>query len=453
MVKVDIKKDYIKPSKWSRPQRKLNSVKGLVIHWVANPMSSAQANRNFFNNRTGSYGSAHYVVGLRGEIIQALPDDEMGYHVGSSVYTSSALKKLGSYPNNASIGIEMTHEKWDGKPNKETYESTIALSAKILKEHNLDENDLWLHKTVVGWKNCSRWYVNNNNEWKKFKEDVGKLLKGEANLNPEVDTDDMILVEADAKGYYEVKNGDTLWSISQALDVDLPTIEKLNPSVNPKTLKVGQKIKVKEVNIGQHKVKKGDTLWGIANKYETTVDKLRQLNSGVEAKTLQVGATIVVPNGEESSSKPTKTNSHTHKYDKVGRVKGDVWIHSKPDFKTSTRTKIAHSGDRVEVCCDENGLYNTNVGYISKKYVEIVNKKNVYDLPRVVLKLGDRGSNVVKVQRALNKLNFKVGAEDGIFGSRTGNALKRFQSMYASLKVDGIYGKNTELEMEKQLNK
>ncbi|MGD7047101.1 N-acetylmuramoyl-L-alanine amidase [Rossellomorea marisflavi] len=264
-----ITQDLLTPNPYSRPKDKLKGVRGIVIHWVANKSSSAKANRNFFENRksgNSGYGSAHYIIDLDGSVIQCLPDAEVGYHVGSHVYTAHALNRLSSYPNNCTIGIELTHTDWEGRFTKDTYDSALELAVKLLKKYGLDENDLWLHHTVVGWKDCARWFVNNNSEWVKFKTKAGEMLRGKADLNKEVDTKDMEYVSADKDGYYTIKNGDTFWGLSQALDVDVKTIEKLNPKLDAKSLKVGQKVKIKETKVAPKPVpakpstpaKKGD---------------------------------------------------------------------------------------------------------------------------------------------------------------------------------------------------
>lgn len=40
----------------------------------------------------------------------------MAYHVGSNVYSQSALRNLSSYSNNCTIGIEMGQNDMTGKP-------------------------------------------------------------------------------------------------------------------------------------------------------------------------------------------------------------------------------------------------------------------------------------------------------------------------------------------------
>ncbi|NOU54905.1 N-acetylmuramoyl-L-alanine amidase [Brevibacillus borstelensis] len=154
---------------------RLKRVKGIVIHWVANPKSTAINNRHFFERRKAGksgYGSAHYIVCLDGSIVQCLPETEMAYHVGSNSYTATALSRLSRYPNDCTIGIECCHTDWDGRMTPETWTATVKLAAQLLKRYGLTANDLWLHQEVVGWKDCHRWFVNNPAEWARFKREV-----------------------------------------------------------------------------------------------------------------------------------------------------------------------------------------------------------------------------------------------------------------------------------------
>lgn len=74
-------------------------------------------------------------------------------------------------------------------------------------------------------------------------------------------------------------------------------------------------------------------------------------------------------------------------------------------------------------------------------------------LPSGTLRRGDRGENVRKVQQALKQLNFNPGTVDGVYGARTQDAVRRFQSTFAALTNDGVYGPNTRSYMERQLSK
>jgi N-acetylmuramoyl-L-alanine amidase len=77
--------------------------------------------------------------------------------------------------------------------------------------------------------------------------------------------------------------------------------------------------------------------------------------------------------------------------------------------------------------------------------------KSVSTVPSGVLRKGDRGSAVKALQNVLNSVNFKCGTADGVFGANTENALKRFQSMYYGLSVDGVYGPKTAAKLKEAL--
>lgn len=81
-----------------------------------------------------------------------------------------------------------------------------------------------------------------------------------------------------------------------------------------------------------------------------------------------------------------------------------------------------------------------------------------YNLPQKILKKGDKGNDVLILQKALCAVNFypdrnaKNNGCDGIFGPKTENAVMRFQSVYCN-PADGIYGPKTKAALEKLLNK
>lgn len=59
-----------------------------------------------------------------------------------------------------------------------------------------------------------------------------------------------------------------------------------------------------------------------------------------------------------------------------------------------------------------------------------------------MLSKGMSGSDVRTLQAALNANGFNCGTTDGVFGSGTETALKKFQSKY-NLGADGVAGKGT----------
>lgn len=171
---------YLTPNRWSRPQIKMKVVKGIVVHWVANPNSTAMGNRNFFEQRKAGqldYGSAHEIIDLNGDIVVCVPSTEITYNCGSKTYTPEAMSVFGNTPNYLTYGIECTHTDWDGRMTQATYNTLVERCADLCIQFKLRGNNLWLHKEVVGWKDCHRWFVNNPNEWALFKNKVDMLIQ------------------------------------------------------------------------------------------------------------------------------------------------------------------------------------------------------------------------------------------------------------------------------------
>ena len=84
-------------------QRNLRRVNDIVIHYTANPGSTAKANRDYFAQDTTQVNS-HFVVGLDGEIIQCVPlymqsslfsQFHDNYYVPVSVDNSTHTRKNG----------------------------------------------------------------------------------------------------------------------------------------------------------------------------------------------------------------------------------------------------------------------------------------------------------------------------------------------------------------------
>ena len=83
---------------------------------------------------------------------------------------------------------------------------------------------------------------------------------------------------------------------------------------------------------------------------------------------------------------------------------------------------------------------------------EVKKKKRVYpEIPKKgFFKLGDKGTNVKRLQTLLNKAGFKCGKVDGVYGEKTVSAVKKLQKKYG-LKQDGLYGKKTHEALKKAL--
>lgn len=156
---------YLTPNDYSRPEEPIKKVKGIVIHYTANPGTSAVANRNYFENlksQTRISASSHFVIGLDGEIVQCIPLDEMSFASNDR--------------NIDTISIECCHPDASGEFNKKTYESLIALTAWLCSKYNLEEEDILRHYDITG-KLCPLYYVEHEDKWETLKEDVFEYIK------------------------------------------------------------------------------------------------------------------------------------------------------------------------------------------------------------------------------------------------------------------------------------
>lgn len=151
-----IDQQYITAGYKSRPGVPLQQVNDIVIHYVGNAGSSAQQNRDYFNKPTTSV-SAHFVVGLQGEIIQALPLDEMSYAT--------------NWRNKDTISIEVTHPDASGQFTDASYDAVVRLTAWLLHAANLQADAVIRHYDVTG-KLCPLYYVENEDAWFTLKEDI-----------------------------------------------------------------------------------------------------------------------------------------------------------------------------------------------------------------------------------------------------------------------------------------
>jgi LysM repeat protein len=326
-----------------RTWRKLKAVKAVVIHWVANPKSTASANRNYWE-RLGSGVAAHDIIDLDGSVLHCVPYSDMAYHTGAPSYTSRALREISSYPNDSTVGIECTHLDWTGKMSNAVYNTLVEHTAHLLKKFGLDTSNLFTHHEIVGsYKDCHRWFTNNPAEWTKFKARVQAILDG-----PKVTT-------AATSGTYTVKAGDTFWSIARDHNITVDVLEKANPTVSATSLSIGQvlNLSVKPATGGTYTIKKGDTLWDIAEAYGVSVSDLEKVNPNVTAKALYVGQVINLPAGAKRSSS------------QIGVVEilvAHLNVRSGPSFsapivQVNGSNKTLSEGTKWKCYGKENGMY------------------------------------------------------------------------------------------------
>ena len=166
--------DYLPTNEYSRPGTPLEEISGVVVHYVGNPGTTAAANRSFFANLAlthETYASAHFLVGLDGEILQCVPLTEIAYCSNTA--------------NDYTVSIEVCHGDETGKFNDATMESLEKLVAWLCEAFDLDPTeDVIRHYDVTG-KICPKYYVENEDAWLAFKQDVSARIEESETANGE----------------------------------------------------------------------------------------------------------------------------------------------------------------------------------------------------------------------------------------------------------------------------
>lgn len=155
------------PNPYSRPCIATDTITSIVIHYVGNPGSTAQGNRDYFENlqyTQETYASSNFIVGLKGEIIQCIPTNEITY--------------CSNERNINSVSVEVCHETADGKFNTYTYGSLVNLTGWLCMYLDVPPDQVIRHYDVTG-KICPKYYVEHEDAWKKFIRDVKLWIRTE----------------------------------------------------------------------------------------------------------------------------------------------------------------------------------------------------------------------------------------------------------------------------------
>lgn len=159
-----VEQDFIEVNPYSRPGINMKRINGIVVHYVANPGTTAKQNRDYFaslKDQTGEKkisASSHFIIGLQGEILQEIPVYEVAYATNRE-------------KNKDTISIECCHPDETGKFNEQTYDSLVKLTTWLCRELKLTEKDVIRHYDATG-KDCPRYFVAHEDAWKQFLKDV-----------------------------------------------------------------------------------------------------------------------------------------------------------------------------------------------------------------------------------------------------------------------------------------
>ena len=156
----DIDVELLTVNPYSRPGTETNKITGIVVHYTANPGTTAEQNRSYFESlaETGeTHASSHFIIGISGEIIQCIPCNEISYASNDR--------------NSDTISVECCIPDESGKFTDETYQSLVELVAWLMGRYELTADDVIRHYDVTG-KDCPKYFVENSNAWSDFKTDL-----------------------------------------------------------------------------------------------------------------------------------------------------------------------------------------------------------------------------------------------------------------------------------------
>ena len=179
--KLDVQ--LLTPNPYSRPQKALEKVNGIVVHYTANPGTSARQNRDYFNGLAETKktkASSHFVIGLEGEIVQCIPCNEISYASRARNRGTGAGGWWRSYASNYrysdTISIECCIDDETGKFNDSTYQSLIELTTWLMGRYDLSADDVIRHYDVTG-KKCPLYFVEHEDAWEQFHKDLDTYIE------------------------------------------------------------------------------------------------------------------------------------------------------------------------------------------------------------------------------------------------------------------------------------
>jgi len=192
---MNITEKLLTPNPYSRPGGERKGFLALVWHWYGYPGESALGCWTYYEKdspKAKISGGTHYLIGNKGEIIRAVPENERVHSVGTDdkpehldpasgkMYTDEARKSfpaayltMKASPNWYCIAIEIAHLDWKGKMSPETIQSVKDLSLDICIRYNVAPKDIiTTHKRIVGWKNCPKYWTDYPDQMQKEVDEI-----------------------------------------------------------------------------------------------------------------------------------------------------------------------------------------------------------------------------------------------------------------------------------------
>ena len=264
---------------------------------------------------------------------------------------------------------------------------------------------------------------------------------------------------------YIVKNGDTLYGISNQYGVSVVDLLKLNNLSSGSVIKVGQTIIIPN-NSGNnpnttfnYTVKKGDTLYGIARMYKTSVQELVKLNNLVNSD-LSIGQILKIPemyNSEEEINLPEYINYTVRKGDTLYSISKKYGITPDLIIKDNSlsnnnltigevlKIRILNDNGVIEECFGEDYIIPASTNYISytvKKGDSLYSIANKYNISvSSIVSANNLKSNNLRIGEILKIPIVSSGSTTMKYIVKKGDSLYSIARKY-NTTVDNLKKKN-----------
>lgn len=151
---MTIKDALIVKNKYNRPGTK-SVPKRICVHYTGQVGTGAERLALFYSNvaagkfpgKSESWTSTQYIVGLRGEVIRIIPDNEVAY--------------AASGKNSGTIHIEVCYSKTSGEFEVASVSALRELVQLLMNKYGIKAGNVVRHYDLTG-KHCPMYYVDEN---------------------------------------------------------------------------------------------------------------------------------------------------------------------------------------------------------------------------------------------------------------------------------------------------
>lgn len=159
---INISSRIIDISENTRPNEKIDKIFKIILHHAPIKNKSGIKNRNYINslkNQDNIFCSYHYIIGLNGEIINIIPENELAIHTGILEFDKHSL------------GICICYNE-NNKISEKTMLSLEKLSIHLIKKYSLDATyDLIRCYDIIN-RRSPLFFVDNQYCYLDFKEKI-----------------------------------------------------------------------------------------------------------------------------------------------------------------------------------------------------------------------------------------------------------------------------------------